>query len=1197
MASSPELDGDRRARELYHYFQPDNPALLPTDECSTAKSSNKVSPNLVLTALAQLAAIKLGAQRAIISLIDRETLYVAAEASQSLNLGRTDVYGDDGDGLWMGCGHGPVAGTLCEKTITLKSTSKEKYPFFVVNDLKNHPTFCDIPCVAGPPHFRYYAGTPLMTRNGINIGSLYVIDPRPDLSLTDSHKETLGTIADAVIDYMEASRHSLEAKRFSKLLSGLNSFVQGESSFETSQRPAYQSLGLSSQDSLLTPSPHPNLERELNASYFTASSINPLVRSPNQINSIAEDVSSSFDPSAPLGRELPNPQTPKSPQGQTRDRTQQTFQRAANLMRQSLDLGKDGGIVIFDASERAELDSNNILDQEQGQKRKLANIRAMSETESHVSNGVSHPAPAPQIDLYFARRMLHRYRRGGLWYFHQDGTAFSSDEDTASTGSQKDALGLPPPLSAHPQSTGPLREKDLNALKQYFPNATRIIFVPLWDSLNSRWFGGCFGWSCLENRVFSAHVELGGLFGLGSSLMVEYSRIQSQESNKKKDDFISTISHELRSPLHGILAANEFLAEYVESEFARRLLDTIRACGQTLLDTFEQILDFTKINSFESKRHRSRPGSPRSKTDQESSNENPKAQPLRILKLVDVVAIIEDVIESVYSGHMLSNAMVNGSREPGKWSSGSTAYCNGTTEVSNTAKIDVSIDAAPQDWEFVLESGALRRVVMNVVGNALKYTQQGTVSLRLEIQRKAKGSNRQTSPDTIDSPVLVLTVSDTGQGISDEYLRSKIFTPFSQEDALSPGTGLGLALVRDILRSLGGNISIKSQLGVGTTVKMTFPLAEPQHHEQIEAHSSISDPLPRPSDLIKRVRTELEGKALRFITVQDPPSSMPPSNHMIRHYLTEWFGMKIEKSESSKPVNLVVVDERHLNLVENAQSQALILVLCHRASRARSTMTAANMLSSNTVWLNLPCGPHQLARTLLDSVKNIALTQNPGLHKDLHNVPTTHLSEPEQASKQSILPDAHEKALNLAQVTVRSVPDPEFGTEITQHRHITTHNPTHSLPSTKGDSIAKVTHGISRTHISPTTETKDGIKILLVDDNAINLALLEKYISRIKPQILDTAMNGEEAIKAVQNMSSGYKYIFMDMSMPVIDGFEATRAIRSIEAARGEKSPATIIALTGLGSDEHIKNAYAAGVNVFLAKPISFKIILGLVDE
>lgn len=81
MTSSPEIEGDRRARELYHYFQPDNPALLPTGQCSTAKSSasfaSKTSPNLVLTALTQLAAIKLGAQRAIIRYVARRRVYGA----------------------------------------------------------------------------------------------------------------------------------------------------------------------------------------------------------------------------------------------------------------------------------------------------------------------------------------------------------------------------------------------------------------------------------------------------------------------------------------------------------------------------------------------------------------------------------------------------------------------------------------------------------------------------------------------------------------------------------------------------------------------------------------------------------------------------------------------------------------------------------------------------------------------------------------------------------------------------------------------------------------------------------------------------------------------------------------------------------------------------------------------------------------
>ena len=69
------------------------------------------------------------------------------------------------------------------------------------------------------------------------------------------------------------------------------------------------------------------------------------------------------------------------------------------------------------------------------------------------------------------------------------------------------------------------------------------------------------------------------------------------------------------------------------------------------------------------------------------------------------------------------------------------------------------------------------------------------------------------------------------------------------------------------------------------------------------------------------------------------------------------------------------------------------------------------------------------------------------------------------------------------------------------------------------------------------------------------------------------------------------------MSMPVMDGFEATQAIRLIERNRGTTHPATIIALTGLGSSEHIAKAYAAGINVFLTKPVSFNDIERLMDE
>ncbi|KAJ5646741.1 CheY-like superfamily [Penicillium lividum] len=329
---------DLRAREMFHYFQPDNPALMPTGQHPTRSCEDpitqKSSPNLVLTALAQLAAMKLGVQRTVISLIDRETLYVVAEASRSLNLANNDEYDSVGDGLWVGCSRGPVAGTLCEETITLNPLDG-KHAFFIVEDLKQHPTYCNLPCVAKDPHFRYYAGTPLKTGNGINIGSLYVIDPRPDHNISDLHKETLGTIADAVMEYLETSRQSLEANRLTKLLAGLNTFVQGSAGSETSRDSTIHRI--SPPNSLKSyNSPLPSSTRLADGG--TTTTHKPLPRSKTVMRSDNSD-----------------------------NRAQRSFQSAANLMRESLNLGSKGGVVIVGTGEDIDQESSDVSDGGKGE--------------------------------------------------------------------------------------------------------------------------------------------------------------------------------------------------------------------------------------------------------------------------------------------------------------------------------------------------------------------------------------------------------------------------------------------------------------------------------------------------------------------------------------------------------------------------------------------------------------------------------------------------------------------------------------------------------------------------------------------------------------------------------------------------------------------------------------------------------------
>jgi len=96
---------------------------------------------------------------------------------------------------------------------------------------------------------------------------------------------------------------------------------------------------------------------------------------------------------------------------------------------------------------------------------------------------------------------------------------------------------------------------------------------------------------------------------------------------------------------------------------------------------------------------------------------------------------------------------------------------------------------------------------------------------------------------------------------------------------------------------------------------------------------------------------------------------------------------------------------------------------------------------------------------------------------------------------------------------------------------------------------------------------------------------------------VDTAQNGREAVNLVAQTLPGYDFIFMDMSMPVMDGFEATRAVRAIERERDGCVPAKVVALTGLSSLRDEVQAVESGVDVFLTKPVSFKKISRLLEE
>jgi CheY-like chemotaxis protein len=133
--------------------------------------------------------------------------------------------------------------------------------------------------------------------------------------------------------------------------------------------------------------------------------------------------------------------------------------------------------------------------------------------------------------------------------------------------------------------------------------------------------------------------------------------------------------------------------------------------------------------------------------------------------------------------------------------------------------------------------------------------------------------------------------------------------------------------------------------------------------------------------------------------------------------------------------------------------------------------------------------------------------------------------------------------------------------------------------------------------VEGSTNSSHLARVLVVDDNLINLNLMITFLKKRQLTVLDAAENGKLAVEAVERMKSGYDIIFMDISMPVMNGFEATRAIRSLEKDEDGRKPAIIIALTGLSSSRDESDAMASGVDLFLTKPVSFREVSRLLSE
>lgn len=244
-------------------------------------------------------------------------------------------------------------------------------------------------------------------------------------------------------------------------------------------------------------------------------------------------------------------------------------------------------------------------------------------------------------------------------------------------------------------------------------------------AIRERWFCGTLIWTYSRSRVFSNDIEVVFLIAFTDVLMAEVTRMEAQMESKAKSDFISSISHELRSPLHGILCGIDLLSEQKSAD--QPILSQIEMCSTTLLEVINHLLDFAKISNLS--------GKIKSNIDQfrkDNSLEAPGALPEsitgRLLETYSFARITEEVCDSMFYSHCYSKQRM--------------------TKVDLI--LDISMDANVYSSTDV---GAWKRICINVINNALKYTDEGYVAASLKRGSWKNGKQ-----------LVVFAVVDTGRG-------------------------------------------------------------------------------------------------------------------------------------------------------------------------------------------------------------------------------------------------------------------------------------------------------------------------------------------------------------------------------------------------------------------------------------------------
>ena len=508
----------------------------------------------------------------------------------------------------------------------------------------------------------------------------------------------------------------------------------------------------------------------------------------------------------------------------------------------------------------------------------------------------------------------------------------------------------------------------------------------------------------------------------------------AETANRAKSTFLSNMSHDIRTPMNAIIGFTTLAVSNIENqEKVRDYLGKILASSNHLLSLINDILDMSRIES--------------GKIHLEETK-------------VNLSDLLHD-LKTIISGQI------------------------------HAKQLELYMDAMDvTDEDIYCDKTRLNQVLLNLLSNAIKFTPAGgTVSVRL----------RQFPSTQKDCAQYEIRVKDNGIGMSQEFAQ-KIFDPFERERTSTvskiQGTGLGMAISKNIVNMMGGTIEIKTQKNKGTEfiIRLMFRIQSEKHR-------------------VEKI-TELEG--LKALVVDDDFNTCDSVTKMLVKV-----GMRSEWTLSGKEAVLRAKQSIELGDAFHAYIIDWRLPDMNGIEVTRQIRS----LGDDTPIIILTAYDWSEIEVEAKAAGVTAFCAKPMFMSDLRETLMTALGQKKEQNNDDVLPEA----------------DFNF-----KNKHI-----------------------------------------LLVEDNELNSEIATEILTEYG-FIVDTAENGAEALEKVSTSNPGtYDLVLMDVQMPVMNGYEATKCIRKL------KDPAlaniSILAMTANAFDEDRKKALESGMDGFLSKPIVIK--------